>query len=187
MNAAAAIGRIGGRTRSPDAVAAALCPCLSDPRAYLRANALAGMALAGTRCGDGSIERGLLASDPSEDSRVAAAIAIGRSERPEDRRALEHCVHRDPSGAVAARCRARLEAPGGTHAVLVYVVGDGHEGPRPGVAYALSLADGTIRVGTTDRRGATLDPVAPEGMLTLRPPSEAERSSEPTRGPATDR
>jgi hypothetical protein len=37
------------------------------------------------------------------------------------------------------------------------------------------LADGTLRAGTTDRRGAAFDPVAPEGEVSLRPPSALAR------------
>ena len=45
------------------------------------------------------------------------------------------------------------------------------QGPRPRSAYTIELADGLLHVGTSDRRGATFDPVAPEGDLTLRMPS----------------
>jgi hypothetical protein len=37
------------------------------------------------------------------------------------------------------------------------------------------LADGTLHAGTTDRRGAVFDPVAPEGDVTLRRPSALAR------------
>jgi len=40
----------------------------------------------------------------------------------------------------------------------VYVVPERGTGPQPGSTYALQWADGTLRVGTTDRRGAVLDP-----------------------------
>ena len=88
---------------------------------------------------------------------------------PTTRESLERCARRDASGAVAARCRERPSSPARTHPALIYVVADGLTVPRPGAAYAMLLADGTIHAGATDRRGATFDPVAPEGQVTLRP------------------
>jgi cellulose synthase operon protein C len=172
VDAAAAIGRIAARARSTELASRALCPGVRDPRPYVRANALAGVALAGARCGDGSGERAVLGADPNEDVRAAAALVLSRSPGPEDRRALDRCARSDASGSVASRCRARPEnnSRAHTHAVLVYVVADGRTTPRPGAAYALRVADGTIHVGATDRRGGTFDPVAPEGQLALRPP-----------------
>jgi HEAT repeat protein len=172
VNAAAAIGRIAARARAVDLAPAALCPAVRDARPYVRANALAGLALAGGRCGDGSLERGVLGADSSEDARAAAALALSRAPLPEDRRALERCARGDPSGTVAARCRAHpdplVRAGSRARAALVYVIADGLTRPRPGVAYALLLADGTIHVGATDRRGGTFDPAAPEGQVSLR-------------------
>ena len=37
------------------------------------------------------------------------------------------------------------------------------------------LSDGTLHVGTTDRRGAVFDPIAPEGDISLRRPSALAR------------
>jgi hypothetical protein len=53
--------------------------------------------------------------------------------------------------------------------MLVFVVPDGGEMPRPGAPYALLLPDGLLRAGTTDRRGAVFDPRTPEGFVTLVP------------------
>jgi len=175
INAAAGIGRIAARLRSPDLAGRFLCPHVTDPRAYVRANTLTGLALAGARCGDGSSERNALAQDPNEDTRAAAALAVARSPSVEDHHALARCARTDPSGSVAARCLARPPTPERTHAALVYVIAEGFAAPRPGGAYALLLADGMIRVGTTDRRGATFDPVAPEGRARLRPASAVAR------------
>jgi len=174
-DAAAAIGRIAARARAPGLAAGALCPLLSDARPYVRANALAGLALAGARCGDGAPERRALADDPSEEVRAAAALAVGRAPGADDAQALERCARSDPSGAVAARCRAHPTWPARTHAALVYVVAEGATTPKPGAAYAMLLADGTLRAGVTDRRGAAFDPVAPEGDVSLRPPSALAR------------
>jgi len=74
---------------------------------------------------------------------------------------------------VAARCRAvadGLTPPGRTHTALVYVVPDGSDAPRPGASYAMLFADGTLRAGTADRRGAVFEPLAPDGDVSLRRP-----------------
>jgi HEAT repeat protein len=200
-NAAAAIGRILARTHGsplaarpegdrplatsgphsgPAASAATdaslpLCGLLVDLRPYVRANALAGIAMGGLRCGDGGTERALLAEDPNEDVRAAAASALSASTAPDDRRSLERCARSDPSGTVAIRCRARPAQPAHAHAALVYVIPEGAGTPRPGAAYAMLLSDGTIHAGTADRRGAVFDPVMPEGTVTLRPASAMAR------------
>jgi HEAT repeat protein len=172
-DAAGAMGRVIARTRGTDA--SALCGLLGDARAYVRANALVGLALGGLRCEGGGAERRLLAEDTSEDARAAAAAAVATSSTPDDRRALERCARTDASGTVASRCRALPARSVHTHAALVYVVPEGASAPRPGAAYAMLLSDGTIHAGTTDRRGAVFDPVAPEGTVTLRPASNVAR------------
>jgi HEAT repeat protein len=174
-DATAAIGRIARRALAanhPDAaVAPVLCALAADPRPPVRANALAALALAGARCGDRSAERKALAEDPSEDVRAAAALVLQSAPTPDDTRALERCTRSDPSGSVAAHCRTRAVLPARTHPALVYVVPEGSSTPRPGAAYAMLLADGLVRAGTTDRRGAVFDPAAPEGDVTLRRPA----------------
>jgi HEAT repeat protein len=177
-NAAAAIGRIAARTHGAEAAAHALCPLAggtTNARAYLRANALAGLALAGARCADGAAERAILAEDPSEDVRAAAALLLAHATSAEDARALDRCARGDPSGLVAARCRIRPAPPSRTHPALVYVIAEGSPAPRPGSAYAMLMADSTLHVGTTDRRGAVFDPAAPEGEVTLRKPTALSR------------
>jgi HEAT repeat protein len=173
-DATAAIGRVAARTHGVDA-ARSLCALTAAAHPYVRANALAGLAIAGARCADGSIVRKLLAGDPSDEARAAAAIALSRAPEPEDARALERCARTDPSGAVATRCRTRWAPTPRTHAALVYIVPEGAVSPRPGAPYALLMADGTLRVGTADRRGAVFDPAAPEGDVTLRRPSALAR------------
>jgi HEAT repeat protein len=183
-NAVAAIGRIsarvgaGGSEAAPSSVGAVLCPLLDRPRPYVRANALAGLALAGARCGDGARERAALTSDPAEDVRAAAALAVQSHAEAEDARALARCRRSDASGAVAGRCRSGALATtrtDATHPVLVYVVPQGADAPLPGASYAILLADGMVHSGTTDRRGAVFDPVAPEGEIALRRPSALAR------------
>lgn len=169
-NATAALARISSRLHAMDLATRVLCPldAAGEGRSTVRANALAGLGLAGARCGDGSAERLALGEDPSEDVRAAAARALAGSPSADDARALDSCSRNDRSGAVAARCRARTGSTAATHALLVYVVPDGATGPRPGSHYAILLSDGLLHCGITDRRGAVFDPVAPEGAVTLR-------------------
>lgn len=181
VNAAAAIGRIAARTRAAEAAKRALCPLASDARAYVRANALAGLALASSssssssaRCDDDA-ERLALSGDTSEDARAAAALALWHSPAADDTRALDRCARTDPSGAVAARCRVRPLPPARAHETLVYVVPASSSLPRPSGPYAILFSDGTIRAGITDRRGAVFDPLAPEGDVTLRRPAALAR------------
>jgi HEAT repeat protein len=178
-NATAALGRIARSLHSVDLAARALCPLGADPRSSVRANALAGLGLAGARCGDGKVERRELAEDPSEDARAAAAGAVAGTHGPEpgteDARALDLCARTDPSGAVAARCRARTEPTAVMHPLLVYVVPDGAATPRPGSPFAMLLPDGLLHQGATDRRGAVFDPAAPEGLVSLRHPAALQR------------
>ncbi|HEY6460767.1 MAG TPA: HEAT repeat domain-containing protein [Polyangiaceae bacterium] len=155
----------------------ALCGLTADPRPYVRANAFAGLALAGHRC-KGDPGRTALGNDPSDEVRAAAALQLSRSPGPEDVKALELCARADASGFVAGRCRVHRPppAPGGpAHPTLVYVVPEGGEVPRPGAPCAVLLADGLLRTATTDRRGAVFDPVAPEGEISLRRASALER------------
>jgi HEAT repeat protein len=170
-DAAAAIGRIAARGHAMDLAARALCPLEGDRRAAVRANALAGVALAGARCDGGAAERRALADDPSEEVRTAAARAVEQSPTADDTRALDRCARSDPSGTVAAACRASPARSDRSRALLVYVVADGAATPRPGASYALRLADGLLRGGTTDRRGAVFEPAAPEGDVTLGAPT----------------
>lgn len=184
INATAAIGRIATRTRGAEQTAAAraLCALASESRAYVRANALAGIGRARARCADDLLARRLLRDDGSDEVRAAAAIAVaaaagldadaGRASG-EDRFALERCARSDSSGAVAARCGlpsigALIPLP--AQSMLVYVVPESGRNPQPGSAYALLLADGLIRAGVTDRRGAVFDPLAPQGEVTLLEP-----------------
>jgi len=176
INATAALGRIAARMTQPTRganAAAWLCPLLDHTHPYVRANALAGLALSGARCQDGSKARRLLLSDDNEAVRAAASRAISAStaKDPEDVRALEACASTDRSGAIAHHCRAPLPLPTTTQPLLVYIVADEGLLPVPKSAYAIVLADGLVHVGTTDRRGATFDPVTPSGEVSLERPS----------------
>jgi len=180
-DAVAAMGRIlarpaaGGAGRGPASAAEVLCPFAEHGQVYVRANALAGLALAGARCGDGSREKSALADDPSEDIRAAAARALASHPNEGDDRALGRCAHGDPSGAVSLRCRSPAPAPSRARHVLVYIVPEGAVTPVPDASYAMLFADGLVRAGTADRRGAVFDPAAPDGDVSLRSPSALAR------------
>lgn len=168
VDAAASIGKIAARAKNPSLAAQHLCAATRDLRALVRANALAGLSLAGARCDGGATERHALESDPSDTVRRAAALAIARTaSTPEDRRALERCAATDRAGAVAQACRAAPAAPGAPRAVTVYAVAEGQTSPRPHASYAIALADGTVHAGTADRRGAAFEALAPAGDLSL--------------------
>jgi HEAT repeat protein len=172
IDAASAIGKIAGRSHDPSA-ASTLCATLEDTRPFVRAAALAALSIAHARCGNGAIERHLLSDDPSEAVRGSAALAIGRTPNGDpDVRELGRCASEDRSGSVAARCRVAVPLTTRSHSALVYVVPDLGTAPEPGEAYVLQLGDGTLHAGNADRRGAVVDPVAPEGDLSLLRPSE---------------
>ncbi|WP_394838322.1 HEAT repeat domain-containing protein [Pendulispora rubella] len=176
INATAAVGRIAARTRAPQLAVRMLCPLLRDARTYVRANALAGLAASGARCGDGATERALLADDSNDLVRATAAAVLWRKPAALDTAALERCAQADRSGTVAQRCRTTAASPaGGTHAVDVYVVPDTSPTPRPRAPYALHFEGGYLRVGIADRRGACFEPLAPEGELSLERPSAQAR------------
>lgn len=180
IDATAAIGRITARGAAQEAPRL-LCPLLSDGRAYVRVNALAGLTAAKVRCADGAVERALLSDDPNLLVRSAAAASLGRSPSPVDAAALERCAVADRAGSVARRCERATAAPRAPesapppHALEVYVVPDGSGAPRPRAAYALAFADGFVRVGLADRRGALFEPAAPDGLVALEPPSAQAR------------
>lgn len=168
-NAAAAVARIARRGAAPaNAVTDVVCPLLGDARGGVRANALAALAAAKSRCGDGARERKLLADDPSELVRGAAARALAAKPAPEDRTALDRCASVDRSADVARLCRPRVAtAPARTRAVTAFVVSES-AGPKPRSPYLLQYEDGVLRAGLSDRRGAAFDPAAPAGELALR-------------------
>jgi len=176
IDATGAIARIARRTHTPDLAVAALCPLLHDPRSYVRANATAGLALGAARCGDGSLERRILADD-TEPVRLAAARAI--VQRPlgaVDSSALDQCATSDRSGAVARLCREGASPlSSATHSVELYIASDATPEPRPGSPFVAEFADGLLRAGRTDRRGAVFDAAAPQGDVSLSPISVPNR------------
>jgi HEAT repeat protein len=166
-NAVAAMGRIAAREHAPESATLRLCPMLGRASPFVRANALAGLAAARARCPGGAAERKALAEDPSDEVRGAAVRAVATGATAEDLRALERCTRGDPSVTVATRCGAPFTASSKTGPVLVFVVPEGSNEPRPDCAYGVVWEGGMLRLGRADRRGAFFDPVAPEGQARL--------------------
>ncbi|HEY8078306.1 MAG TPA: HEAT repeat domain-containing protein [Labilithrix sp.] len=177
-NAAASIARIAsslGKAGAP-AIGPAACPMLADGRPTVRANALAALAFAAARCGDGHVERKLLADDASDLVRGAAARAVAAAPGPDDRVVLDRCVTADRSAEVAHLCRPRsaheAAAPRAPRAVTVYIVGESGAAARPRAPFLLEYDGGILRAGVADRRGATFDALAPAGEIALRRPPQ---------------
>ncbi|HEY3497920.1 MAG TPA: HEAT repeat domain-containing protein, partial [Polyangiaceae bacterium] len=167
-NAAAAAGRVAARAQAP--ISERLCAALADARSGVRANALAALRLAGAAsggepCGAGVVAR-LLRRDPAPTVRAAAARLLAAS--PGAIEALRRCADQDESSAVARTCAEPASPlPAETEPLLVYVVPMGETDPVPFSPYALALADGTLRLGVADRRGAVFEPRAPKGYVNL--------------------
>jgi HEAT repeat protein len=173
-NAAGGIARnasLSGRAAQA-AVSGAACAMLSDGRAAVRANALVALSFAQARCGDGRTERKLLADDPSDLVRAAAARAVASAPAPEDRAALDRCVSSDRSADVARLCRPRAAEssapPRPARAVTVFVVGESGAAAKPRAPFLLEYEGGILRAGVADRRGATFEASAPAGDVVLR-------------------
>jgi hypothetical protein len=188
-NAAVAIGRLAAATGAD--VGDALCKAIVDDRALVRANAASSLALltragrAGGACADATLDERLLHNDASEAARASAAAWIGArlaaasaakggegAARLGD--LLDRCAASDPSGQVAERCRrARAAAPSATppraDALVVFVAASDVADPVPHAPYAIERPDGTIHVGTADRRGAVSELFLPRGEVQLRP------------------
>jgi HEAT repeat protein len=178
-NAAAALGRIAARAKGPSLAAPALCAALSDARSYVRANALSGLRAANASCPDADAALRLLARDPADAVRLAAASYLAeRAPEPAstEARALRRCESEDRSPEVAARCAAPAPPPPhGTDDVTIYVVPDGGSLPMPRAPFALVRPDGYLRLGLADRRGALFEAGVPRGTLRLAVPAPLAR------------
>ena len=175
-NAAAALGRLGKRLGLR--VEKSLCERLSDSRAYVRANAMGGLRVVGARCA-GDVEEALLVEDRSDVVRRAAALliaSVASKDTSRDRRLLDTCATEDTDSSVAATCasdppkRSKLTEP-----VVVYVVPVGESSPVARTPFALVLADGLMRLGIADRRGAVFEKDAPSGEVSLAVPAPLAR------------
>jgi len=168
-NAAVSLGRLA--RGNAQVAAGALCGALlRDARASVREQALRGLALAKSSCGDGYPGK-LLSSDPRANVRRAAAeLLLRASPQAAERRLLARCEESDAHAVVAEACAAaprpdtnELEA---TTVLIVPSVGGQ---PVPGAPFALLWADGSLRLGSADRRGAAHEPEAPKGAIELLP------------------
>ncbi len=89
-----------------------------------------------------------------------------------DRRALDRCLRDEPNGLVAEACESPEVSPAaGVEPVTVFVVPAGESQPVPRAPFALRLADGSVRLGISDRRGAVSEPAAPRGLVELAVPA----------------
>jgi hypothetical protein len=174
--AVAALGLLG--LRHEHELGPVLCPLLDDDRGYVRANALAALRLTRQACSDRDAVHWLLAHDPAEEVRLAAAdflraMLAGAS----DTEALARCARRDTSGQVALACSSApavitaKASPAKTMAVSVLVVSTNDSGTNPRVPFALMRSDGLARSGWADRRGSVFEAHAPSGSLRLALPA----------------
>jgi HEAT repeat protein len=155
-----------------------LCAALSERRSYVLVNALAGVRLTGARCAHPEVVGWLLQHHPSDEVRMAAARLLREqaSSVPGAAGLLARCTRKDVSGRVAAECQApalpaHAESGAPVVAVSVLVVPTGSNAPSPRAPFALVLADGSIRSGTSDRRGSVSEAAAPRGLLRLAVPA----------------
>ncbi len=175
-NAAAALGRWGKRTGVR--VEKSLCERLSDSRAYVRANAMGALRVVGARCAQ-DVEERLLVEDRSDVVRRAAAVliaSVASADTKRDRRLLDTCAAEDTDSSVAATCANDPPKPGKlTEPVVVYVVPVGESSPISRAPFALVRADGLMRLGLADRRGAVFESDAPSGEVSLAVPAPLAR------------
>ncbi|HEX2878716.1 MAG TPA: HEAT repeat domain-containing protein, partial [Polyangiaceae bacterium] len=171
-NAVASLARVHPEVA---ALAATLCSFIDDPRAYVRANALTGLALRAQRCVQGA-ERRLLANDRSASVRLAAArliAAVPSSDAHQDAIALERCREQESDTDVAQACSAgrgaSLEPVIAAEATSVFVLPRGGGAPVVQTPFALLTAQGFIRSGWTDRRGAIFERSAMRLRLVVPP------------------
>jgi HEAT repeat protein len=171
-NAAAALGRVTARSGATPV--AKLCAALPGGPAGVRANILSALRLARAGGGSGSVPCGTevilrsLRRDPVPAVRSAAARLLFTATEPSAREALARCSEQDESSAVARACsEPPPAAPSTVEPLLVYVVPTGETEPAPLAPFALSFADGTLRLGVADRRGAVFEPRAPRGFVNL--------------------
>lgn len=181
-NAALALARAALRAKTPAAAVKPLCAALGDFRGYVRAGALTGLAELGEACPKQETIRHVLRRDRSWRARLAAARLLHATKAVAkdaelNRRALARCAAEDRDAGVGLACAAATVATpsANRHDVLVYVVPDGKTATTPRAPYALVLADGSMRLGVADRRGALFEQAAPAGKLELAVPAALAR------------
>lgn len=167
-NAAVSLGRLA---RDRTELGRALCgQLLQDPRATVREQALRGLALARASCGEGVV-RASLTQDPRARVRRAAAEALLRAQPDAaDRRALSSCQDNDTQAQVAETCAGNARPDiAEIEPTTVLIVPSPGAPAAPGAAFALLWADGSLRLGSADRRGGVHEPRAPKGGVELLP------------------
>ena len=174
-NAAASLGRVAARS-AEKTLAAPLCSALKHASAYVRANAAAGLTLAGHSCEPKELAA-MLPAESDELARLALVRLLSQSQDPSTRAALAVCGREDTVARVSNACERALREPwkfadDGTRVpLLVFVVPDGADQPVAEAAFTLILPDGTLRLGAADRRGALLEIFTPKGDLELGVPA----------------
>jgi HEAT repeat protein len=168
-NAIAALASIAAREGAD--VGATLCAALDDERPMVLANAMAGLRRLGVTCPRPEAALWWLEHHPSEEVRLAAARLIRDRWTTNAPGALSRCAAKDVSGRVAIECAAPPTAEPSTPAsvtdVGVFVVNTGETTPAARAPFALVRADGFIRSGMSDRRGAVWEASTPRGPLRL--------------------
>ena len=168
-NAAQALGRL--LKAQPAVAGGVLCgKLLRDARATVREQALRGLALARASCSDGAPAQ-LLSRDPrARVRRAAAEVLLRASAQGAERRLLTRCQESDTHATVAEACAAqpRPDAAASEPATVLIVPSSGGEA-TPAAPFALLWPDGSLRLGSADRRGAVHEPRAPQGSIELLP------------------
>jgi HEAT repeat protein len=171
-SAVAALGLLGERQEL--SLGSELCALLDDERGHVRANALTALRLSRKGCDEGDAVRWILAHDPIEEARIAAAALLQAApDDPAARDALARCARRDTSGQVALACSAPLRPVRDTKtsSISVLVAASSEASANPRVPFALVRADGLLRAGWADRRGSVWEAHAPSGTLRLALPA----------------
>ncbi|HYO93528.1 MAG TPA: HEAT repeat domain-containing protein [Polyangiaceae bacterium] len=172
-NAVAALGRISAREgldSSPQ-----LCELIADPRAPVRAAALAALRNLRKRCAAARDRQALTSDTSGRVRRAAARLVRDVPQHAEDLRALRRCHADEPLGAVAIACATASESTAArTENVLVFVATAGEAAPVARAAFALERPDGLTRYGITDRRGAVCEIKVAAGQLALSAPAATE-------------
>lgn len=167
-NAAVALGRLA--RSEPARVAGVLCGLLRDPRATVRELALRGLALSRASCPDAAPVR-LLRSDPrARVRRAAAELLLRTGPQAAEQRALARCQERDSDAVVADTCAGKARGDGlASEPVTLLITPRDGAAPAPSAPFAVLWADGAVRLGAADRRGALHEPRAPRGTIELLP------------------
>jgi HEAT repeat protein len=172
--AANAVAALARKLPAGPALRDLLCGALTDVRPYVRVNGLVGLRRARIRCADGR-EAGLLMRDVVPLVRKAAAGVLRDVAGPNpagDARALARCQRRESDPDVEQACtkarpKSEPQVTEQTVSATVFVVPVGLTGPVANAPFALVRADGFVRCGWTDSRGAVFEPHTPVGRISL--------------------